>query len=163
MDLHPPTNTRAPRNMDSLVAAATRSAGFAVAPGDAALVLMDVDIDALYAEHAARVRWAIWDKETDINGVAPERVMARADYGGGEIYLIYIDGQLVFLQPHAPNGSEPVSEDDVEDIAGSHAADIVNEYVFADLIGRVVGSATPPDQTVSMSDLREVLRQRGRQ
>lgn len=160
MDLYPPADERAPVNMDELVAAATRVAGFAVAPGDAALVLVNVPIDDLYTEHAARVRWAVWDKVTDINGVPPERVMARSDYSGGEIYLIYIDGQLVFLQPHRPNGSEPVWADEVEEVAALHAAEMVSGYVFEDLVHRVAAGATAPDD---LDDLLELLRLRGGQ
>lgn len=163
MELHPASGERPAVNIEALVGAASRIAGFDVSPGDAALVLTGLPLDDLWAEQSNRIQWAIWDKETPINGVAPERVLARADYAGGEIYLIYIDGQLVFLQPHRPDAADPVEADEAHEIAATHAAELVEEQFMHHLVTQIASQATPPSPTVSMDDLRELLGRRGGQ
>ncbi len=164
MELFAPAVERPPVDLDALVASASRVAGFAVAPGEAALVLMGTSMDDLYDSHAARIRWAVWDKETLINGVAPEIVMARSDFTGGEIYLIYIDGQLVFLQPHHPEASAPVWADEVHEVAAIHAASIVTERVFEELVMAVAAQAEPAQvsspelSSLTVSELRRILK-----
>lgn len=68
------------------------------------------DVDALLAtynyptlrtQEKANYRVEIWDKVTPINGIDPQVILADVP-ASGEVYLIYINGNLVFLQKHDP-------------------------------------------------------------
>ena len=63
---------------------------------DVSAALAKRDINAYKEKHKQRYRIEIWDKKSPINGVPAEKIFAsRADIPeGGEVYLIYIDGQL---------------------------------------------------------------------
>ncbi|MGQ9697177.1 MAG: hypothetical protein ACUVRO_04200 [Armatimonadota bacterium] len=85
--------------------------------------LSQVDQQAIFNQERSRYRVEIWDKVTPINGVAPEKILAREDIpGDGEIYLVYVDGHLCFLQPHDPfqAGFVAMTEDNVLQIANRH-------------------------------------------
>lgn len=160
IELHSTAVSDTPIDIDAISGVVSRFAGYAVAPGDVALALLSFPLDETRSRHAERVQWAVWDKETPINDVPAERIMGRGDYNGGEIYLIYIDDQVVVLQPHLPNAAAPVWADEAHEVAAIHAASIVEEMVVSELVGLVVSQATPPVPTVSMDEVREVLDER---
>lgn len=96
----------------------------------------DMDFQAIYAtlneeeiEEAvrSRVRWERWDQVTPINGVSPEVIKARPDYAGGECYLIFVDGEVAYFQPHGPGeGIDPITPEELPDIAQSHVEIILD-------------------------------------
>lgn len=86
--------------------------------------LAQVDQQAIFNQERSRFRIEIWDKVTHINGVPAEKIIARDDVpDDGEIYLIYVNGQLRFLQPHDPfqAGIVPMTKNNVMTIASQHA------------------------------------------
>ena len=89
---------------------------------DAALAKRD--INAYKEKHKQRYRIEIWDKKSPINGVPAEKIFSsRTDIPeGGEVYLIYIDGQLRLFQPHPPfeGGMRAMGPDEVRSIAEQH-------------------------------------------
>lgn len=85
----------------------------------------------------SRFRIEIWDKQSPINGVPAEKIIARDDVpDDGEIYLVYVDGNLQYLQPHDPfqAGIVAMTSENVMDIAQRHveqiATQIADEQVF---------------------------------
>lgn len=136
---------------------ASRIAGFTIEASAAALVIVQTDMAALCAKHAARIEWAIWDKETPINSVPAETILARGDYAGGEIYLIWIDGQLSVLQPHHPDVNAPVEADEAHEVAALHAAAIATDFAVGELIEGLVTSAVRPSPTVTLDELEGLL------
>ena len=99
--------------------------------------LSQVDQQAVFTQERNRFRIEIWDKVTPINGVPAEKIIARDDVpDDGEVYLIYVDGQLRFLQPHDPfqAGIVPMTKDTVEQIANQHidqlAWQVADEKIF---------------------------------
>ncbi len=85
--------------------------------------LSQVDQQAIFEEQRARFRIEVWDRFSPINGVPAEKIIARDDVpDDGEVYLIYIDGQLRYLQPHDPfqAGIVAMNKDNVHQIASQH-------------------------------------------
>lgn len=84
-----------------------------------------------------RFRVEVWDKQSPINGVPAEKILSRGDIPeGGEVYLIYIDNKLQYLQPHDPfqAGLVPMTSENVMNIAQQHVGQIstplADEQVF---------------------------------
>jgi len=113
---------------------------------DVDAALESVDYDALRAQEKQRYRIELWDKVSPINGVAPEQILERVprhpDGSYGEVYLIYVDGNLVYLQPHDPKQAGLVPMDAA--LAQQRAQEIVDQLV---------------EQAVDQQVRREVLRQ----
>lgn len=89
-----------------------------------------IDQQAIFDEQRQRVVVQVWDKVTPINGVAPEKIIARDDVpDDGEIYLLYVDGKLVYLQPHDPNqaGIVPMTPETVVQLSNQHADQVVTQ------------------------------------
>jgi len=102
---------------------------------DAALA--QIDQQAIFEQERTRFKVEVWDKVTPINGVPAEKIIAREDVpDDGEIYLLYVDGQLRYLQPHNPfqAGIVPVTKDNVLQIANQHVDQLawqaVDEKIF---------------------------------
>lgn len=88
------------------ILAEARNLGANVTFADVETALAQYNYEELRAQERTRYRVELWDKQTSINGVAPEQILERVpkhpDGSYGEVYLIYIDGNLVYLQPHDP-------------------------------------------------------------
>ncbi|OUM85681.1 MAG: hypothetical protein BAA01_09440 [Bacillus thermozeamaize] len=69
---------------------------------DVEAILSTYDYPALREQERTRFRVELWDKVTPINGVSPEYILKDAPEDG-EIYLVYVDGNLVYLQKHDPD------------------------------------------------------------
>lgn len=68
---------------------------------DVDAALAGYDYPALVTAEKVNYRVELWDKTSPINGIAPE-VVGEDMPAGGEVYLIYINDKLVFLQKHDP-------------------------------------------------------------
>lgn len=101
------------------------------------------DYTTLKATEGLNYTVALWDKVSPINGVSAEQISSDVPVDG-EVYLIYINGNLVYLQKHDPNQVGFVSMDSVSAIAKA------NEQV-----DRIVESKV--DSAVMDLVLRELL------
>lgn len=79
-----------------------RDYGSTATLAQATTALNSVDRTPYEQEQQARYRIEVWDKQSLINGISPEVIMERVPEGG-EVYMIYVDGNLTFLQPHDPD------------------------------------------------------------
>jgi hypothetical protein len=122
--------------------AAMRSANPDVSEADVALAYVRIDQPGMQEEQRSRITWKRWEGES-IGGARPIDIRSRNDYQGGEIYLIYIDGELVYLQPHDPESFEPIREDELEDVVERHIGTIVDDLVFRAVVAQVVASPSP--------------------
>lgn len=134
--------------------AAMRVANPDASEADVALAFVRIDQAKLQEEQRSRITWRRWDGEEMIGGARPVDIRSRSDYLGGEIYLISIDGQLVYLQPHHPESHDPIREEELEDVVERHIQTIVDDLVFqaaVDLVKptseRVVPSPLPRSPT----------------
>ena len=78
-------------------------------------------IDDIREAHNKRYRYEIWDKKTDINGVSAKEIIKSKTYDIGQVYLIYIDENLVYMQDHNPDkeGYEKMTKTEAKKIAES--------------------------------------------
>lgn len=129
--------------------AAMRVANPDVSEADVALAFVRIDQAKLQEEQRSRITWRRWDGEEMIGGARPVDIRSRNDYLGGEIYLISIDGQLVYLQPHHPESHDPIREDELEDVVERHIQTIVDDLVFQ----AAVDLAKPTSERVVPSPL----------
>ena len=98
--------------------------------------LSQIDQQAVFNQERSRFKIEIWDKVTPINGVPAEKILAREDVPDGEVYLVYVDDQLLYLQPHDPfqAGIVPLTAETVEQVANQHidqlAWQVADEKIF---------------------------------
>lgn len=121
------------------------SMGIQKSLADIEAALNTIDQQAVFNEQRQRVTIQVWDKVTPINGVAPEKIIARDDVpDNGEIYLLYIDGKLVYLQPHDPfqAGVVPMISETVAQLANQHAdqaaTQMADDKVFEVLLSKIL-------------------------
>jgi len=107
--------------------------------------LSEVDTESIFNTERAKYKIEVWDKVSPINGISASKVLERADISeGNEIYLIYINNQLVYLQPHDPfqAGLVPLTSENVLDIANQHidqlAWQAANEKIFETVLEKLV-------------------------
>lgn len=130
--------------------------GYSITIGEVNNILANINQEEIRNHQADRVTWAIWDKTSAINGVSPEGILSRPDYlEGGEIYLIYIDGVLTYLQPHHPQqaGLIQMTQDNVQTLAATHVSEIVDEltnsYIFNGVLEQVKISYVPMSDRIA--------------
>lgn len=94
--------------------------------------------NANYAElceiERQRYQASLWDKESSINGVSATTLMEGVP-PGGSVYLIQIDGNLVYLQKHDPSQMGFVAMDDVT--ALSKAAIVIESLVQSEVDSKI--------------------------
>lgn len=123
-----------------------RDLGSTCTMADVEAALATYDYPALRAQEAQRYQIEIWDGMSPINGVPAEIIMERVprhpDGTPGSVYLIHVDGNLVYLQPNDPLQAGLVPMDAA--LAQQRAQEIVNQLV---------------EQAVDQRVRREVLKQ----
>ena len=107
--------------------------------------LSEVDTESIFNTERAKYKIEVWDKVSPINGISASKILERTDIPeGGEIYLIYINNQLVYLQPHDPfqAGLVPLTSENVLNIANRHidqlAWQAANEKIFETVLEKLV-------------------------
>lgn len=107
--------------------------------------LTQVDQQAIFSQERARYTVEVWDKQSPINGVPAEQILQRQDLPeGGEVYLIYVDGRLLYLQPHDPfqAGIVPMTKENVLEIANKHvdqlAWQVADEKIFEAVLEKLL-------------------------
>lgn len=113
--------------------------GYAPSREQIAVAFLDVDQVAIAAAVDRRVRWERWDRQSPINGVPAETVLAsRTDYQGGEIYVVYVDDALVYFQPADPTDGSMVTEQTLAAVADAQVASIEGEMIRTDLLAAII-------------------------
>jgi hypothetical protein len=99
--------------------------------------LAQVDHEQIKKKHRERFTYEVWDKKTPINGVPAEVILAREDvHEDGEIYLLYKDGVLTHIQPHAPHeiGFKKMDQDTVHEHANRHIDHYTHHHAKEEII-----------------------------
>jgi hypothetical protein len=121
------------------ILAEARNLGANKTLADVEAALAQYDYETLRAQERTRYRVELWDKQTPINNVPPEVILQdvpkHPDGSYSEVYLIYIDGNLVYLQKHDPEQVGFVPMD--ADTALAKANKIVDELVEQAVDARV--------------------------
>lgn len=68
---------------------------------DVNILLDNYDYPALRETERGNYRVELYNKTSDINGISASKIMQDVPEGG-EVYLIYVQDKLVYLQKHDP-------------------------------------------------------------
>lgn len=82
-----------------------------------------------------RIKVEIWDGISDVNTASAAHIRQTNTFAD-VIYLLRIDGEVVFLQAHKPSeqGWIPISAENVDEISNNHANDIAAHYAENQII-----------------------------
>lgn len=74
------------------------------------------NIDEYIKKTKNQFKLEIWDKKSPINGVNAKDILSKKKYDIDQVYLIYINNKLVYLQDHNPNesGFVKMTKNDIE-------------------------------------------------
>ena len=102
---------------------------------DVKAALAQIDQDAIFRAHRARVVEQIWDGVTPINGVPAEEMKRLHQIGDSDgAYTIAVDGRIIVFQP--VHGVKDAAE--LARRAQEHADQIAAAYVHQDIEGALV-------------------------
>lgn len=121
------------------VMAALAGTGVKFEPRLVSVVFATIDQGPIEEASLERVRYEIWDQESPLNGVVAADIKARADYVGGEVYLLFVDDRLAVIQPIAPgvSGLTPMTLESACRYAGQQVTDTAEQLTFQAVLGRV--------------------------
>jgi hypothetical protein len=93
-------------------------------------VVLNLPVGGFVTAASDRVRWEWWDGTSPVNGVPAEQVRARFTIPG-LAFLVYVDDQLVYFQPHDPlaDGLVPLTVDS-DPVVVSFVNDVVQRLAF---------------------------------
>ena len=117
--------------------------GVVVVVEDVTPLLNAIDQAAIAAEESAKISMQVWDKVSPLNGVSASAILARQDVApDGEIYLLFRDGALLYLQPHNPGspGIVAMTSINVNAIASQHADSVAAQYAAERVVGEVLAA-----------------------
>ncbi len=99
---------------------------------DVDVLLAGYDYPVLREAEWANYRIELYDKQSPINGVSAEQVLRDMPVGG-EVYLIYINDRLVYLQTHDPEeiGFVAMTADRALEAANAIVDSLVEQVVDA--------------------------------
>lgn len=121
------------------VMAVLAGAGVKFEPRLVSVVFATIDQGPIEEASLERVRYEIWNQESPLNGVAAADIKARADYVGGEVYLLFVDDRLTVIQPVAPgvSGLVPMTLEEACGHAGRQVTEIAGQLSLQAVLGRV--------------------------
>lgn len=84
-------------------------------------ILESFNIDDKIQEKKDMFKLKIWDKESDINGISAQTILDSKTYEIDQVYLVYVNNKLVYMQDHKPNvpGFIKMTTDEIEDIGNN--------------------------------------------
>jgi len=100
-----------------------------------------IEQQAIFNEERSRITVEVWDKVSPINGVDPATVKTSLNVPeGGEVYMLYIDGNLSILQPYDPfqAGIVPMTADNVLTIANQYADQLAWQFADEKIFDRLL-------------------------
>lgn len=108
-----------------------------------------VDIAKAKSDALARIKVRIWEEGDLVNGIdlrhhpnptLREQIVRNLD-AGGNIYLVYIDGRLVYNQWHIRNeGVSPIPDARLQEIVDDHVTDIAQGLLSGAIKQQIIDS-----------------------
>lgn len=85
--------------------------------------------------------YQIWDKVSPINGISAEKILEDMPEGG-EVYLVFVDGNLVYLQKHDPTqmGLVPMTSAIAQERAGQIIKEKIQQEEYTRIFDEVLVS-----------------------
>lgn len=137
--------------MDILTAEAVGQALGIPAPAPISVVEVEsrlavIDQEKVLAEEAGRLAWMLWDKVSPIGEVEADAFLARDDAVAvgpeAAIYVITLDGSVMYFQPHDPEQPGYVAMD--EATASARATAHVERLAAEMATARVIQEVSVP-------------------
>ena len=102
---------------------------------DIEVALSATDQNALIASWRLRIEAKMWDGASNINAGTPEYIRETNPWLD-VVYVLLIDGDLVFMQTHDPfePGLVPITLETVDALSDKHANQIAEERANNDLL-----------------------------
>lgn len=99
-----------------------------------------VDQEEVFNSLKGRYTIEVWDKETPINGVPADEVIASFGIAEGHTaYIIRKEGQIVFFQTSNPfDGNTPITSENALEIASRHLDEYVAELAISNIVDRII-------------------------
>ncbi len=103
-------------------------------------ILIELNIDNLIENKKKNFRLEIWNKESDINGISAKKIIDSRQYDIDQVYLVYINNNLVYFQDHNPNksGFVKMTIEDVTDIGNNFIEDKATQLVLDDIYSTII-------------------------
>ena len=102
-------------------------------------ILLTKDEAALTQSWRNRIETKMWDGVSDINTASAEYIR-KSNPWADVVYVLLIDGAVVFMQTHDPfqEGWVPVTEETVDAISDAHANQIAVESARSEIFYQVL-------------------------
>ena len=102
-------------------------------------ILVTKDEDALTQSWRNRIETKMWDGVSDINTASADYIRESNPWAD-LVYVLLIDGAVVFMQTHDPfqEGWVPVTEETVDAISDVHANQIAEESARSEIFEQVL-------------------------
>jgi hypothetical protein len=103
-------------------------------------ILNQYNIEELIKIKSNAFRLEIWDKESSINGINATTILDSRQYEIDQVYLIYVDNQLVYLQDHNPNesGFIKMTTENIKEIANKFIENKASQLVLDDIYNTII-------------------------
>jgi hypothetical protein len=102
-------------------------------------ILLTKDETALTQSWRNRIETKMWNGVSDINTASAEYIRESNPWAD-VVYVLLIDGAVVFMQTHDPfqEGWVPVTEETVDAISDAHANQIAGESARSEIFDQVL-------------------------
>lgn len=103
-------------------------------------ILNQFDIVKLIEDKKTIFKLEIWDKKKSINGITAKNIINSRSYEIDQVYLIYIDNNLVYFQDHNPNesGFVKMTTSNIKEIGNKFIENKATQLVYDDLYADVI-------------------------
>ena len=100
--------------------------------------LAKYDMTAMTQAWRDRITVQVWDGVSNINAATPEYILQTNPWAD-KVYMLLVDGQIVYLQTHQPyvEGYVPITSETVESISNHHADTIALQSTIVDVTDAV--------------------------
>ena len=100
--------------------------------------LKNKDFDKIVINWQSRIVMSEWDKISNINQ-ATAKVILENNPWADVIYMLLIDGKLVYLQTHMPfvQGYQPITSENVKEVSDNHIFEISKDLAFNQIVSEI--------------------------
>jgi len=103
-------------------------------------ILTQINVDNLIEIKKKDFKLVIWDKKSSINNIDAETILDSREYEIDQVYLIYINNKLVYLQDHNPNesGFIKMTNENIKEIGNNFITEKSSQLVLDEIYNIVI-------------------------
>ena len=105
---------------------------------DIQVLLLDIDQTTILKSFQDRIEMRIWDKTSNINAATPDYILENNPWAD-VIYMLLINGELVYLQSHIPfvQGYQPITNENLKEVSDNHILEISKDAAFNQIVSEI--------------------------